>query len=788
MEHFTPSEAPIHETQRLPVLPPRQIIGRNKELGQTFAQLRAGAAVLLHGPNGIGKSALAATIASAFTTFKGGVLWWTVNNVELLKRQNRPLIVLDGALHSSVAREFVRKLASGVPLVLTSQHADSGPWTPIGLPRLGEEDTINLFMQEAQIEQVSSVMKVDIQGVCNALDGLPLALKLAGRHIRVHEQTPGEFLGSLTHAGMEGDIPGLHSVVHQLPDGLQGMLSTIGATFAGQATTMLLEYMHLSPTETVDRVSGMLAARGLVQRIPSCEPITCYNMHEAVHLFMQDWLRDTMRLETHIDRVNEGMRSYVDQYGSSSHDARRRLIAEMPNIMGLAQYSAAQQDRSTLVRLITSLENAFGDSSGYGYELSLLHQMVEQILIDAGNGTPIASQAEATPDIYDTPPVDHVADTPSGPPPVPLGGEDSEDSQPEPYYDTAVAAEALGHQDRRTAVFTDLLKASEVARQSGDRAKLAGALYMLGQAWLDSEQSQQAQAAFSEALTIYEEQEDSEGLINTLEALAELSLDEQDLEGAVVHATRAENLASRGNAARHGHLLALLGDIRLELGELNEAIATYIEAIEVLQSNGDEVSLGIVKTKLGSAHLDRADYTKAIAMLSSALEIFEQEELTEYQGRVVGNLGAAYGNLGQWPEAEGYHKQALEIAREYDDVEEQERQLANLAYAAQTQGDRDSMLHYYRIALGLAYRVSNVNWQIRYLDVLGKLLMDDVTSIRVAVMLLEEAEKLAPSQDRARWLRRAQMRAERIATSDIAQTPAPASIRVWATAQLPDLD
>ncbi|MFC1959891.1 AAA family ATPase [Chloroflexota bacterium] len=118
MEHFTPSEAPIHETQRLPIVPPGQIIGRNQALGQIFAQMRAGAALLLYGPPGVGKSALAATIASAFTTFPGGVLWWSVENdslaqliVRLGRAYNERTITesADPLVHLDMARQLLAR-------------------------------------------------------------------------------------------------------------------------------------------------------------------------------------------------------------------------------------------------------------------------------------------------------------------------------------------------------------------------------------------------------------------------------------------------------------------------------------------------------------------------------------------------------------------------------------------------------------------------------------------------------------------------------------------------------
>ncbi len=848
MEHFTPSEAPIHETQRLPVMPPPQIIGRNQVLGQTFAQMRAGAAVLLHGPEGVGKSALAATLAAAFTTFPGGVLWWSVNRdslaqlvvrlgraygeraisdrpdplsqmdvvAALLDREHKPMVVLDGALDLEVGRDFVRKVVPGVPVILTNESAGPGPWTPFEIRELTDDDAATLFIQTAGYEQVSNLMRADIQGVCNALGGQPLAIILAGRHVRAEQQTPGEFLGALTTSGLTGALLALTSIFHQLPDALQGMLLTIGSTFAGRATSTLLEYLQLSPHETVVRVMEMLAARGLVQRVVSQTPLKCYQLHVVIHRFAQSWLRDMGRLETTVARVQEALLSYAEQYSTETREARAALVAEMDNFMGLARYAAASDDITTVERLATALARAFGPTGGYGYELHLLEQLTGGTLAEEAAAVaqmplfadeqalpspPDVSSAAAPPPGKVRPPAEGAYDTlpleplesklAAGPPPdaaqVPARGEEA-GPEPAPVWaaesEAGEAIEAGGapaDQILLGAEVDDLLAAAEAAREAGRWEEAIAALNALGQRLLEQDRSEEAQEAFAEALAIGEDVEDMEGMLVALEGLAGVSLDDGDLDNAIVYATRAENLAAQGrDPARHGHLLALLGDVQMEAGELDHAIGTYVNAIETLQATGDELSLGIVQTKLGNAQLDRGDYSQAVTMLTEALAVFERQGRLDYQGRVLGNLGTACGRMGQWADAEEYHRQAAAIAQQLGDIEEQERQLANLAYAAQARGDREAMISYYRQALDLAYRAGVVVWQVRYLDVLGRMLMDDVSQVNLAVMVLEEADELVPSDDRIRWLQRARKRLERIQESGIPQQPLPSSVRQWA--------
>ena len=65
MADFTPHEAPAHEAQALPVMLASKHIGRDRVLGRVYQQLKDNMPVLLYGPAGVGKTALAGELASA---------------------------------------------------------------------------------------------------------------------------------------------------------------------------------------------------------------------------------------------------------------------------------------------------------------------------------------------------------------------------------------------------------------------------------------------------------------------------------------------------------------------------------------------------------------------------------------------------------------------------------------------------------------------------------------------------------------------------------------------------
>lgn len=851
MAIFTPPEAPIHEPKQLPVAPPPKIIGRDRELGQIFAQVRVGAPVLVYGAPGIGKSALAATIAAAFTTFPAGVLWWQVvdDSLEqlvvrlgraygkqeitesanplalvdgaaaLLQQHGRPLLVLDGPLPQEAARDFVRRLAAGVPLIWTAEQGASGPWLPFRVDRLGNADAMALLSHAARRERVEGC-----EQLCRALEGVPLAVVLAGRHLAVSQQTPGELLGALDPAAPDPALKVLSAIYRQLPEALRGIVLTIGATPAGRASSWLLERLQPAPGETFSSVLESLAIRGLVYRLPAPAGL-CYAMHESVARFARGILQGAGHLETVQAHVEAALLTHAAANRRDDPEARMRLLAEMPNLLALADEVWQRGDEDILARLADVLEIAFGSTGAYGFEVSRLYERLGQLqpevepgpepvapspatvltaeepepepmettapsepivteepasaFYDAGAWEPSAEQETVAPEPVEE--AEAITAAPSSMPEAILG---TEEETAVAEHVSAPLEEAVRGEIAGSVPLEGLLQACDAARRAGNDRELLGLLMSVGQSWEDAGLAERAIDAYREALSLAERLDDEELVLQSLEALARLNLETGNLEDALTSAVRAENLLQQRNEpGRLGYVLALLGDIRLEVGDLNEAADAYARAIGRLRAAGDQVSLGVVQTKLGATYMDRGEYGRAVNMLNEALLIFEQTGRQEYQERVLGILGMAYGHLGEWRQAEQRHLQALQMARDLGNVEEQERQLANLGYIAQAREDRDAMVRYYASALDLAYQTGRSDWQVRYLDVLGRLLMDDVSYVALAVALLQEAQTLDGDPERDRWLSRAQKRLQRLRQSAIPQAPVPMSLASWAAAE-----
>src|SRR5690606_21733156 len=125
--------------------------------GEVYTRLRENKPVLLYGAAGIGKTALAATLAAAYTEQPGGVLWFNVDDdtidqlivhvgraynvaeiansehpmgmvgaVASTLTRNKPLIVFDGRLNEEVTQEFIERCADKLPVLLVCNHEFGG--------------------------------------------------------------------------------------------------------------------------------------------------------------------------------------------------------------------------------------------------------------------------------------------------------------------------------------------------------------------------------------------------------------------------------------------------------------------------------------------------------------------------------------------------------------------------------------------------------------------------------------------------------------------------------------
>jgi predicted ATPase len=221
------------------------LVGRERELEEAGALLRANRLVTLTGPGGSGKTRLALQLAAeAQEDFPDGTFWVSLQAVRdpaVVERtiaaaigaddaltahvdKKRLLLLLDNFEQIVEAAPTVSSLLAETPnakVMVTSReplHVDSEQRYPV--EPLATSDATTLFIERAQGVDPAFVPHPAVEAICSRLDGLPLAIELAAARVAVIE--PGVLLRRL-----EQRLPLLTSRSHGAPERQRTLRATI---------------------------------------------------------------------------------------------------------------------------------------------------------------------------------------------------------------------------------------------------------------------------------------------------------------------------------------------------------------------------------------------------------------------------------------------------------------------------------------------------------------------------------------------------------------------------------
>jgi tetratricopeptide (TPR) repeat protein len=794
MSDFTPHEAPIREIQRLPVPPPTKLVGRDPILTQVYGHLKENQQVLIHGPQGVGKTAIAATLASAYAQQPGGVLWLRVDNlgleellvrvgraysisevsssenpismigaVENALRANKPLVVLDGQIGADAASRFISRCVNDLPLVIVNDEEIEGPWESVAVDKLDESSAAALFKQEARL--TTDEHDIDIYGVVKLLDYMPFGIVVTARSMIVNKQTPGEIhtaLKAVTQAaGGNNPVAGLTVSFSKLNGALQGLLLMMGATFEGRISGQLLSMVSGAPMDSIQQAANILSQLYMVERSQRYG-YPYYSLHPLTLNFAQAGLRRSNKLEDLQKKVRDSLLDYLRLYGENTTEHDNRVAAEMDTVMATARW-ASQNGENELVSELVNILTQHGDfvkTRGYLYDLLRLRGMT-----GSGSAFPAYPPEEIeVPDFlsgFDTDEEEHI-DIPDFLEQMADEAdedfdeeyiedydedEDGEDEDDEAvdmpaFLSTIGTAEATLDQ-LSSRDLTQLRAMLAQARQSGQASEQLKILKAIGEAQLDQNMQNEAIATYSEILTLYDANEDAGGQLETLQQLADLMVQTENSQAAVMNATRGVKLAQQLNdSAAQLKLLSILGDSHQQLGESSLAVSNYEQALAL--AGGNLAQEAVLRYKLGFAQLDDGEAETAISTWEGALEMFKSQGKRSYEGRTLGGLGSAYGDLGRWTEAVSYHTSALHIARDVGDHDEESLQLNSLAYAAYQANQLGEAVLRYRQALHLAYESQDRDNIVSTIVDLSRLLLQSRMYLDIVEMLVDDALTYEP--------------------------------------------
>ncbi len=813
MVDFQSHERPARSAAELPQTPPARLVGRDAEIQQVYPVLKEGRAAFVHGPEGIGKSALGLTLAGAMSQQAGGVLWLNVDAetsleallvrvgraydiaditlsenplgmvgavAELLQR-NKPLVVLDGSLDVITAAKFVTRCADRVPTLILDRNGQAGPWVSIELGALSPDNALALFKLESNLP-AGGDSDADIRAICKLLGYQPYALCVTARTLLANKLQPAQVANSLKQvAPTVKDDPSRMALTLSfgaLNSALQGVVLMLGAIHTGGGSLDLLHLVTGAPVDSLQQaLTGLTRLRLVESGTRNGKPH--FRLHSVMRRFCLERLQTTGRFDSLRGKVRESLVSFAQDQKAGDSAAYNRLSAEMDNFVALAREAQATGNRDLSSKLIIALNQAgdFVNARGYVHELTLIRGVgaaafpayveptsttpedLHDALLDDEDDEDGDSESLVE-SLFDSIGGGSVKEVVSAPVTQAIArsasSDDDEDDEDDDLPEDSGDVETIMHTEPVTveARIAALRTALGQARQDRDMARQTTILRQLGHLEVDQGMLIEAISSYNEALDVYERREDKKGQLEILELLSALTEKTENAQASVLHSSRGIKLAEElGDDETHLQLLVTLGDARQQLGESADAARAYGQGLALARNNDDSIHEALILYKLGYAHLDSGDPERAVDIWEQALALFKTQSKRDYEGRTKGALGSAYAELQRWGEAISFHKSALFIARDLSDKREEGVQLANLGYTSQQAGQLGEAVTHYRQALHLAYEANDRADIVSTLVDLARLLVKGAALLKVVQMLVDEGLRLDPSDKDLRLLR-----------------------------------
>lgn len=707
MVDFTSHEAPAHKAQSLPVDLPTRLVGRDASLVQAYSQLKANKAVLLHGAPGIGKTALAAGLASAYTELPGGALWLNVENSpldELIVRtgrayqvleiaassnplgmigavsntfsSNKPLLVLDGKHDPKATTDFVAKCAGNLPVLIVSKDRFDGNWTPIELGKLESGAAITVLKQAAGLENQADADD-DLDELASILDYIPFALTVAGGTIRHTKKSPADYLAEFekipSSAGATPQLLALTIGFRSLSPAFQGIILLLGATFGVGASAELLSMIAKAPQDTVEQVMNQLVHAHLVERYHRYEA-PFYRLHEISATFASTWLNSQKRLETVQGQVRDAVIAYVKKYSVNSPSAHDKLAAIMDLALAVARWSADQGERDVVNQVVVSLMQSgdFVNERGYVYELLKLRQAA-------------SSHTTAFP-AYPAPPAPEEA-----------------------VLEAAEEVEEETEFDEEAEFDEDQLDEDE------DLPGVRPPPSAVGSLWKSVDEDEEP-----ESLLELEEDEEEVEDSSLLESAGmtpmrlEPAGDELDRLRAAVRQAKQQ-----GDVPKQANLLKQMGEVEANRGLQNEAIVTYTDLLAAYETLDEPEHILDTEDTLSALMVKTENYSAAVLHATRGIRLADEMDDQETRMHLLTTLGDARQQNGESDEAIRALSQALEIARTQGDSQNEALILHKLGYAQLDSGQPDTAASNWEQALKLFRQQGKRDYEGRVLGGLG---------------------------------------------------------------------
>jgi CHAT domain-containing protein/Flp pilus assembly protein TadD len=238
-------------------------------------------------------------------------------------------------------------------------------------------------------------------------------------------------------------------------------------------------------------------------------------------------------------------------------------------------------------------------------------------------------------------------------------------------------------------------KARVIYRAAGDSQNEVLVLLEMGDAQQSSGDPTGAAASYDAALTVSRRAQNQQLEASSLIRVGFLQIDFANYDKALECANDAQKLivagADRDNEAQ---VLLLLGTSFYNLRKATEA-RDYLQRCLELAKQGDQSFHAATLMMLGHVNFELGNAEEALRLFNQALEVVGNSSDLRVKGKVLNSLAIAFFILGQKQEAVEHYRKALSLFEQMGDSRQQALSLNGLAFIYYSIGQSERALNYY---------------------------------------------------------------------------------------------
>ena len=224
--------------------------------------------------------------------------------------------------------------------------------------------------------------------------------------------------------------------------------------------------------------------------------------------------------------------------------------------------------------------------------------------------------------------------------------------------------------------------------QLDDQAGLAKSYHHIGMIYHAQGDYEAAFEWYERAMPILERLADQLGLAASYNNIGLVRKDQGDYEAALEWYGKSLSINERqGGWAGLARNYINIGDAHRARGDYEAALEWHETAVAICEQAGDQVGLAASYNNIGLVRKDQGDYEAALKYFERAVVICEQVGYRKGVARSYINIGKVHQCQGDYEAALEWHRQAMPILEEIGDQAGLARTLHHMGHVALAQGD-----------------------------------------------------------------------------------------------------